>query len=420
MAIASLLGGLTLTPRPYFSQKTDPASTASRPSLLGQQLEAQPSPTAHLQSPIQLTQTPPSNASQLGQELIQQLTECVQKKLSNNPQQPSLDRIQALAMQCTLRVVMLTPDGKVRPDANKRMTALIQATGIALPKSSSQGQASVTLKPLPNSRVFTVPVTIGGQSKTFLLDTGASNSILDQQIVQQLKLEGTPIPNDLLAYFVVGSDCSQVNATLHSLPPLTVQSAQVEGLNGMGLPKTAIPGNSSGVLGLDFLKGFDLVVNPKSLKLQLLPPSRPIAGAIPLVGKLGVMTTQVKINGQGPFSFLLDTGADTMVLSERLASRLSLNSTTAKKVEVRGFCGNESGKQTQLKRVSLQQHEVAQLDAVILENRVLDLLGVEGIVGQNFLTQYQQHWQFGPPNELGFPEKGSLELTPLTQIPSSH
>lgn len=397
---ALLCGGLTLTQE----QAAKTAETA--PPTVWVSPRVNPD--------LKLVQNSPAPPNPLGTEILKELTDCVIKKIPN-PQQPSLEAIQTASMECVVRVVMLGPDGKVRPDANQRMIALLQVTNVSLPKTSSQGQASVQMQQIQGSRVFTVPVTVAGQSQRFLLDTGASNSILDRQIAQQLNLTGTPIPSDILAYFVVGNDCSTVQASIHSLPPLSVAAAQVEGINGMGLSKSSIPGNVAGVLGLDFLKGFDVMVNPKTLQLQLLPPTETVAGAVPLVGKLGVMTAQVKINGQGPFTFLLDTGADIMVLSERLPSLLSLDVTQAKDLEVQGFCGTEQGKQIVLNRVSLQNHEVAQLDAVILESEILDLLGVDGIVGQNFLTQYQQHWRFGPANELGFPESGSLVLTPIAQ-----
>jgi hypothetical protein len=72
-------------------------------------------------------------------------------------------------------------------------------------------------------------------------------------------------------------------------------------------------------------------------------------------------------------------------------------------------------KPTKLAQVSLQQHQSTNLDAVILGSSVLNVLGVDGIVGQNFLNQYQQHWRFGERNELGFPEEGSLVLSPLRE-----
>jgi predicted aspartyl protease len=404
IALASVCGMLVLKPLPNLAQ--NPLTGFPRPAIAAS--NRQPA-TKQAQQPAQ---QPAPAPNPLGKELLQQLLQCVVGTVSN-PQQPSAEQLQTASTQCLFKVVMLAPDGSVRPDASARLTALLKTTGITLPKPVSQGQASVPIKPLTDSQVFTVPVKIAGQPKTFLLDTGASNSILDSQIAQQLKLAGTPITSDILAYMVVGDNCSNVKATLHSLPPLSVDSAKVEGLNGMGLSKTAIPGQQSGVLGMDFLSGFDVIINPKTLQLQLLPHSRPPAGAIPLTGKMGVMTAEVQINGKGAFTFLLDTGADTMVVSQRLAQRLSLDTAKAKDTEVRGFCGTETGKQITLEGVNLHGRQATNLDAVILENGVLDLLGVEGIIGQNFLTRYRQHWRFEQFNQLGFPDAGSLVLTPL-------
>ncbi|MEY3869903.1 MAG: hypothetical protein RLZZ338_3794 [Cyanobacteriota bacterium] len=360
-----------------------------------------------------LAQETPKRLAPVSQEMMQEITDCVIKKVAN-PQKPTPEELQSSAMECVIRVVILDKNGKIRPDANQRMTTLIKSTGISLPKTQSQGESTLKLEPLTKSNLFTIPVKIGETHQKFILDTGASNSIIDSKIAEALGLKGNRIPSDILAYFVVGNNCSQVTATVHSLPPLSVNQAQVKGMNGMGLPKTSIPGEASGVLGLDFLKNFDVIINPQTLELKLLPPKPIVSGGIPLKGTLGVMTTEVKINGVGPFKFLLDTGADSMVLSNRLLGKLSLNTAQAKNIDVKGFCGNEPGKQITLDRVTLGQNEVKKLDSVILENKTLDILGVDGIIGQNFLNHYQQHWQFGPANELGFPETGSLTLTPLT------
>ncbi|MGL4376299.1 MAG: retropepsin-like aspartic protease [Microcoleaceae cyanobacterium] len=360
-----------------------------------------------------LAQETPKRLAPVSQEMMQEITDCVIKKVAN-PQKPTPEELQSSAMECVIRVVILDKNGKIRPDANQRMTTLIKSTGISLPKTQSQGESTLKLEPLTKSNLFTIPVKIGETHQKFILDTGASNSIIDSKIAEALGLKGNRIPSDILAYFVVGNNCSQVTATVHSLPPLSVNQAQVKGMNGMGLPKTSIPGEASGVLGLDFLKNFDVIINPQTLELKLLPPKPIVSGGIPLKGTLGVMTTEVKINGVGPFKFLLDTGADSMVLSNRLVGKLSLNTAQAKNIDVKGFCGNEPGKQITLDRVTLGQNEVKKLDSVILENKTLDILGVDGIIGQNFLNHYQQHWQFGPANELGFPETGSLTLTPLT------
>lgn len=359
-----------------------------------------------------LAQTSPESSEELGQQLMAELSQCMMNAIPNGEPQ-TLAGIQAASMECTVRVIILSPDGTVRSDANERMKALLTVTGAAIPPSVSQGTATVKLQTIPNSQVYTVPVNVAGNSEQFLLDTGASNSILSKTLIRQLGLLGSPIPDDIFSYFVVGDDCSNINATLHSIPQLTVDDATVQGMNGMGLPQGAIPGNSAGVLGLDFFKGFDMIINPTTATLELLPASEPVADAVPLQGKLGVMTASVYINGQGPFTFLLDTGADVVVISQRLAQNLSLDISEAEETEVQGFCGKEMGKKVQITSVKLETYESQNLTGVILDNQLLDLLGVDGIVGQNYLNQYQQHWRFGQPNELGFPETGSLTLKRL-------
>ncbi|PMB45317.1 hypothetical protein CEN40_12310 [Fischerella thermalis CCMEE 5205] len=353
-------------------------------------------------------------ASNLGQQLLQQTSQCIRSKLPDSL--PSnLEALQTAFMQCVLQVTMLAEDGSIRPDASDRITALVAATGVSLPQPVSQGQANIPLKLLSNTNVFTLPVQIGGQSKTFLLDTGASASIINSQTATQLNLQGTPIPNDFMKYVVVGNDCSKVQASFHKLPPVAVNAAKVQGLLGISMSQNSIPVNTSGVLGLDFLTNFDVVINPKKLQLQLLPPSPPVTGAIPLQGKLGNMIAQAKINGQGPFNFLLDTGAETTVISKSLATKLKIDQTKLTKTEVSGFCGTEKAQKIKLSQLNLSQHQATQIDAVILESdNIFKVLGIQGIIGQNFLNRYQQHWRFGKRNPLGYTESGSLVLTPLS------
>ncbi|WP_337885973.1 retropepsin-like aspartic protease [Fischerella thermalis] len=353
-------------------------------------------------------------ASNLGQQLLQQTSQCIRSKLPDTL--PSnLEALQTAFMQCVLQVTMLAEDGSIRPDASDRITALVAATGVSFPQPVSQGQANIPLKLLSNTNVFTLPVQIGGQSKTFLLDTGASASIINSQTATQLNLQGTPIPNDFMKYVVVGNDCSKVQASFHKLPPVAVNAAKVQGLLGISMSQNSIPVNTSGVLGLDFLTNFDVVINPKKLQLQLLPPSPPVTGTIPLQGKLGNMIAQAKINGQGPFNFLLDTGAETTVISKSLATKLKIDQTKLTKTEVSGFCGTEKAQKIKLSQLNLQQHQATQIDAVILESdNIFKVLGIQGIIGQNFLNRYQQHWRFGKRNPLGYTESGSLVLTPLS------
>jgi predicted aspartyl protease len=390
-------------------------------------------PTENLQpSSSDISKTSPSVAERtensprlkkdkLGRELFQSMLGCVRSEIPK-PYQTPPETMQAASMNCFMKVVVLDSKGKVRADSEERLTAVVKASGIAVEHPKSNGQASVTLQQLPDSSVFTLPVAIAGKSKTFLLDTGASASIVDTQTAEQLGIKGTKFPNKLLKYFVVGNDCSNVNASLHVLPPLSVDRATVSGLSGMGLSRTSIPGNLSGVLGMDFLSGFDVEIDPRLKALKLYPhsqlPAAAINNVVPLIGKMGVMTAKVSVNAKTPFTFALDTGADVMVISKRTAEKLAIDLASAEEIEVQGFCGREKGKKSQIQSFEMGGHQSTEMDVVILNNNLLDLLGVEGIVGQSFLNQYHQYWRFGDRGVLGFPTQGSLVLTKLQPVRS--
>ena len=181
--------------------------------------------------------------------LLLQVQQCIQKETT----QKNIAVTQDITTRCVFAVVMLNPDGTVRADASDRMTALLRATGAALPKAIVQGQANIALQGLPAQGIFTVPVQIKNQTLSFVLDSGASNSILDTQIAGQLRLKGQPVPSDFLRYLAVGQQFAKQKMLLYHLPPLRVGEAQVSKLFGIGLSTTVLPFKTAGILGLDFL-----------------------------------------------------------------------------------------------------------------------------------------------------------------------
>ncbi|BBD57637.1 hypothetical protein NIES2109_04040 [Nostoc sp. HK-01] len=351
--------------------------------------------------------------SSLGQQLLQEVSQCAEAKISH--QQP-IDQTEseAIATKCALQILTLGSNEEFRPDAFDRVAAFMEAAGVKLPQSTSQGQANVKLNFNGESSIFRIPVRIGRQTQTFILDTGSGQTIINTQIAQQLGLKSKPVPNGLLEYKpVIGNNFKNLDVKVHTLPVLGVNSATVSGIQGLELPTYALPKDISGVLGLDFLSKFDVVLNPKKQQLQLLPPSDFVADAIPLKGSFGILTAQVYINGQGPFTFVVDTGAYTIAVSKSVAQKLGIDDRNAHTSEIFGFGGRETVKKIKLTKLQIQQHQVTEIDAVIVEqSNILKLPGVEGIIGQNFLNKYQQHWRFSKPNALGVVESGSLVLTP--------
>ncbi|MGF1602296.1 MAG: retropepsin-like aspartic protease [Thermosynechococcaceae cyanobacterium] len=304
---------------------------------------------------------------------------------------------------------------------NKRLSpssaqAIVQLQGLDVPSPSVQGSAALPLQLVPGTKIFTVPVMLGGVQKQFLLDTGASTSLVAPETVQQLQLRGIPIPQERLGLAVAGDDCPDLRATLHTLPTLSMQGVQVQGLSALNFNSTVIPKQLAGVLGMDMLRFFDMQLHPQQRALYLSPasplPTEWQPHAVPLTKKLGVMLVRIEVNGQGPFTFLLDTGAGSTFISQEVARRAQVAAVQPN--QVLGFCGLEEAAQAKLNSVKMHRFQQDDLDAIILSSSsILSVLEVDGILGQNFLNQYQQYWRFTKGQSAQGPFDGSLILVPL-------
>lgn len=363
---------------------------------------------------------PSVRAAEASQPLLQQVQQCIQQKSAAqglSPQknsQAAQPGFQKIAEGCFFSVVMLNPDGSVRPDASERMASMLRQTGTQMPHPKGQGQAVVPIQ-TQSGRLYKVPVTVQQRRFNFLVDTGASNTVIDHQTARKLGIKGKATAANLLGYLAVGGQPSRQAPVIYSLPPIHLGQATVTQLVGIGLSLQQPPFQSDGILGLDFLSQFDLLINPKTQSLSLQRPSSPTAAGMPLFGKLGVMTLSgVTINGKGSYTFLLDTGAAVTTLSEGLAQRLGLKFDQGSAVAVFGLSGQNSARWSQLSALTLQNHRLSNQMVLVTNSQVFQTIGVDGVIGQDVLSQYRQHWRFGPPGPLGTPECGSLELTPLS------
>jgi clan AA aspartic protease (TIGR02281 family) len=358
-----------------------------------------------------LAQTTPLNP--LAEEVISEFSQCLVNNISSQSQTTE-QLLESAGMKCFYDVIMINKQGEIRSDAEARLKAILDFLGVSLPQKNSQGEAELRLEIVPDTNVFMIPTTVGGNTENFLLDTGASNSLVNSELAKKLGLETTTLASDVLEYMVVGDKCDEVSVTVNSLPNLAVDQARVDNLMVLGLPRENIPGKLGGVLGLDFLSNFDLNLNPKTKTLQLLPKSNFTEKGINLQGKMGLMLTEVKINEQEKYTFLLDTGADLVVISQELANKLNLTSNNLEEVSVSGFCSPKKAQKVTLNKVAIQDYEQENIEAIILDSKVLKILGIDGVIGQNFLNKYQQYWRFSKPNQLGYSDSGELILNPLS------
>ncbi|MGD1806844.1 retroviral-like aspartic protease family protein [Dapis sp. BLCC M126] len=313
-----------------------------------------------------------------------------------------------------LKPIIFPQDIVILNRKNISIGAIVQLEGLNLPRPKVTGKATIPLEFLDGGKAFTLTATLGGNWGNFLLDTGASTSIISTETIKKLELIGKPVPQELLTYAVAGDECPEMKANLHRLPVLKIDNVKVENLTGLEFTTTVMPEGLSGVLGMDILSNFDVEINPQTQELRLLPPTpipaKNINDAIPLKSKLGVMLAEVEINGNGPFIFMIDTGAESIFISQKLASQLKISVAERQPIQVQGFCGIEMAEYASLAKVKMGNYELKNLETVILSSPVLKLLEVDGILGQNFLNNYQQYWRFNQKKSEKFPAEGSLLL----------
>jgi predicted aspartyl protease len=154
---------------------------------------------------------------------------------------------------------------------------LINWTGCAItapkqfgePAETTPGEVSFELA-APNDAAILVPVKINGQGPyKFVLDTGATFTCIDQKLVDQLKLPEshgfgigviTPIEGNVNLVTVDLFEVGQTKATDLKACTIDLQQMQKAGLQ------------INGLVGLNFLKSFQLIIDFKKKILRLEKP----------------------------------------------------------------------------------------------------------------------------------------------------
>jgi predicted aspartyl protease len=99
----------------------------------------------------------------------------------------------------------------------------------------------------------------------------------------------------------------------------------------------------------------------------------------------------VHINGEGPFDFVLDTGATLMCLDERLIERLAVPVDTRRSGIGAGIQGTGQIQLVRLDSVRIWDAQANELSACVLDLAHTQALGIEfdGLIGLNFLREFR-------------------------------
>lgn len=129
-------------------------------------------------------------------------------------------------------------------------------------------------------------------------------------------------------------------------------------------------------------------VDPKAARMPKLPPA--VLDDALTIGGSGIdakklatrMTVAVRINGTGPYRFVVDSGADTSVVGERIAARLGLPA--GSRTILNAITDSQYVDQVLVDELELGPTTVHNLEVPVL--RESDL-GAEGMLGLDSLTE---------------------------------
>ncbi len=130
-----------------------------------------------------------------------------------------------------------------------------------------------------------------------------------------------------------------------------------------------------------------------SLPAPTLPASPLPTAALPTSEDLATrMTIQVMVNGQGPFPFVIDTGADRSVISRALANQLKLPA--GRPVRLHATSGVSDVSTVQMDSLRFGDREVTGVQAAVLEGGnlgAMGMLGIDAVRDQQVTMDFRAH-----------------------------
>ena len=103
------------------------------------------------------------------------------------------------------------------------------------------------------------------------------------------------------------------------------------------------------------------------------------------------MTVPVQVNGQGPFRFIVDSGADTSVIGARIARTLGLP--LRSQVTLHGMTASGPVHRVQVDRLQVGQSGFADLRLPVLDERYVGaagMIGIDALVEQRLMLDFEK------------------------------
>lgn len=230
----------------------------------------------------------------------------------------------------------------------------------------------------------------------FLLDSGATRSMLSQELASRLGIEQQSLDD------AVGAGGSRQLGFV-TIKSLRVGPAAQDGLT-LGIAQDlaaigdALNVRVDGLIGFDFIKNFRMTIDYQQQIIVFYsnvqnggnhPPPCDAVG-FELTPKEPLMLVATYVNNRGPFQFVVDTGAGKSVIAQDLIERIGIAIQDRK--AGMGFGGNFELARATLDSVRLSDIVVCSLP--VITGPFLDAVSssvgakVDGVIGNDFLRKF--------------------------------
>jgi predicted aspartyl protease len=242
-----------------------------------------------------------------------------------------------------------------------------------------------------------VPASVNGEGPfQFVFDTGAGISLLDPALARRLGVEKGEVKEGRVAG-------GRVEVSLGRVDALRVGGALVEDLQVALLDlsdlRRATGAEVDGDLGYNFLQHFAVTLDYQARELRLVRGGAAASGGetADLPFRLGqpskpLVLVPVLVNGMGPYSFALDTGASMTLVAPDLAQSLGIHGQPAPAITTGG--GHTTpvsiGRAGSIAIGTAVRHDLPILIAGFL-GPLGEAVGehLDGVIGYNFLNGFE-------------------------------
>lgn len=242
-----------------------------------------------------------------------------------------------------------------------------------------------------------VPVSINGAgSYDFILDSGATHSMVSTELAQRLGMEpdsdeqgigaggAVQMPSTRVRSIHVGSAC-QENSRIYISNDLEQIGA-------------AAKSNVDGAIGFDFLRDFRLKIDYRRNKVcfarsaERSQEALGAAASIPftITPAEALILLPITVNGHGPFQFIIDTAAGRTAVAPELLDQCKISPN--KEVAVVGAGGKLTTRRVNLESLTMGGVTIPNLTAMV--GQFLDSIGsevgqkVHGVIGSDVLSRF--------------------------------